>query len=372
MSVDFYKFKITPILEKHGYTLKGLIGAGAYGQCYIVFSKKYNEKFCCKCMRSIEGKEDVTSRQFNAEVTMLSHMSHKNIVKIYDYFTEKDFMFMIIEYCELGSLSRFIEKSRKFVSEYGRSKIDWERIRKIVFDILSALLFCHEGRSVSHHDIKPGNIVIDAFGQAKLCDFGLSHLIEFQKIPKNERDGNGDKESAKKNVSGSLIYMSPQILNCGNIFEGKYNMFAADIWAFGVTVYALCVMKYPFSGRTRKEVFRSQFSSLSKPNGAAESGSNILDAMPSDIPNDLRNIIKACLTIDEQSRASARQLLSMLSVSAPRAPVIRSKTLFQPCTLLQKQNARSKMSLLPTAKQTTGLPHLPRIIRRNTQVKNIC
>ena len=240
------------------------IGHGAQGCCYVVFSEQYKMKFVAKCMQSKEGNEQLVNRQFKREVYSLTHITHPNIVKIYDYFAEGKYIFMIIEYCENGNLMNLVMPhnipSSKHKAQY------YNQIRKYFRDVLSALVYCHNERHISHHDIKPHNIVIDSYNHAKLCDFGLSQKIKEHISNIDDEDVNQESQdmidvyarSEAQNIGGSPFFMSPQILKCYFHPHEHFDMFAADIWAFGVTAYILICFRYPFVGRNKREVYDLQ------------------------------------------------------------------------------------------------------------------
>jgi serine/threonine protein kinase len=87
-----------------------------------------------------------------------------------------------------------------------------------------------------HRDIKPQNVLISAQGQAKLLDFGVSHVLENPK----------DSDSVKA-TEGTFHFMSPE--QCDPDRE-SFGAKAIDVWAVGVTFYCLLFNRTPFSGKT--------------------------------------------------------------------------------------------------------------------------
>ena len=274
-------------------------------------------QFVCKCMRIRENSnEDIVKKQFDREVYSLVHILHKNIVKIYDYFSEKDYLFMFIEYCTRGSLQATI-KQRSMIPRF-QNVYDYTIIRKFMIDILSALCYCHEEQHISHHDIKPQNIVIDVYGNAKLCDFGLSQLIQ-SNLSSTTGDFDDDcNTSHRQNVGGSLYFMSPQLFETTFNPEKHYNMYAADIWAFGITVFTLLSLKFPFTGYSRKDVYDSQVlmyeKSLCFKGGLLEA----FTELPKDVPDDILKVLVRSLEFEEDKRATARELKNILENGAKK------------------------------------------------------
>ena len=321
------------ILNKHGYEVEKDIGHGAQGCCYVVFSEHYKTKFVAKCMQAKEGNEELVNRQFKREVYSLTHITHPNIVKIYDYFTEGKYIFMIIEYCENGNLLSLVSPDKRPFANQRHQYFN--QIRNYFKDVLSALDYCHNDMRISHHDIKPHNIVIDSYNHAKLCDFGLSQKIK--EHISNIDDENVSEESQEmidilarsdaQNIGGSPFFMSPQILKCYFHPHEHFDMFAADIWAFGVTAYILICFRYPFVGRTKREVYDMQKALIDGDfchiNQYYNKEMDIFSHIPKDTPEDLQLLLKRSLVFSEAKRAKAVDLYGLIAAeTATTLPTI--------------------------------------------------
>ena len=108
-------------------------------------------------------------------------------------------------------------------------------VRKYFKDLVSALYYCHEVKSLSHRDIKPENMMLSEKGDLILCDFGVSQFFD-------------SKRAIVKGMMGTMRFMAPECfrqVQCKE-FNGKH----IDIWAAGVTLFLLLTNKYPFSGNT--------------------------------------------------------------------------------------------------------------------------
>ena len=293
---------IKAVLSSKGYKVEKEIGRGGQGICYVVFSEKYGSRFVCKCMKLNKAKLQEESQAYQREIYSLTHLIHPLIVKIYDYFIEQAYLFMIIEWCEHGNLLSIIQERSKI---HKSDNYNFDYIRKIIRDILSALVYCHEVKHISHHDIKPSNILIDSFGRAKLCDFGIAENLD------NEKGQNS--QNLKLSLRGSLFYMSPQMILCSKGKLDNYNMYAADIWAFGVTAYTLLCSHHPFKGYTKEEILNNQRLALDCSEQLRES--YFFSKLPDNTPPDLVKIIEASLVFDENERATACELMGYVDVS---------------------------------------------------------
>ncbi len=95
---------------------------------------------------------------------------HPNIVRLYEVFEDKNYIFLVTELCEGRELFDEIQKRRIF------TELEAAIVTK---QILSAIAYCHEMK-VAHRDLKPENILIDSKqkGAIKVIDFGTSQLFD--------------------------------------------------------------------------------------------------------------------------------------------------------------------------------------------------
>lgn len=100
------------------------------------------------------------------------------------------------------------------------------QIKSIIHQTVLALAYLHK-RAITHRDIKLENILYTSKGEVKLIDFGFSTLM-LQK---------------KKMFCGTPSYMAPEIVR-RTCFKGQ----PVDIWALGITLYALISHSFPFRG----------------------------------------------------------------------------------------------------------------------------
>ena len=136
------------------------------------------------------------------------HLSHPNIIAIYDYFEVDNLAFFILEYCQNGSLHESMSHghlSHELIYDYWRQ-------------ILLGIQYCHQ-KQVVHGDIKPANILIQTNQRIKVADFGLSHF---------SRCGNSSI------LGGSWQYMSPEIIQ-----RRDHDPYKSDVWALGIMFYEM-------------------------------------------------------------------------------------------------------------------------------------
>lgn len=193
------------LLKSRGIELKEPIGKGAQGSIYKIFSEKYKSDFVLKLIKIDQENRDLVF----TEVNTLRHLSHPNIIKLYDFFTDEEFLYVIFEYCPGGNLKTRIDME---------GVLRGNQLRQVCTDLLNALLCCQDAKA-AHRDIKPSNILFDSYDRAKLADFGLSSTSV------------QDDESHP--IVGSIAYMAPELFNG----QKNIDLLKADIWSLGITFF---------------------------------------------------------------------------------------------------------------------------------------
>ncbi|EJD07282.1 kinase-like protein, partial [Fomitiporia mediterranea MF3/22] len=106
-----------------------------------------------------------------------------------------------------------------------------------VAKIAHAIHFLHS-EDIVHSDIKPANILISDTGDPLLCDFGVSRMLTASQSLQFS-------SSSSSEIRGTIAYMSKEILASQDQDAIKYSR-ESDVWAFGMTVYALLTKKQPY------------------------------------------------------------------------------------------------------------------------------
>ena len=160
-------------------------------------------------------------------MNILRKLDHPNIIKVYELFKEKSFLYIVTEVCHGGDLFERIERLNYFKEEDARA---------IVKQLLSALSYCHSNK-IMHRDIKPENVLMESSDlkdlRVKLIDFGTA--IEYTGMPK------------LKEIYGSSYYIAPEVIN------ESYNE-KCDIWSLGVVAFVILSGCAPFNGKDDIEI----------------------------------------------------------------------------------------------------------------------
>jgi eukaryotic-like serine/threonine-protein kinase len=209
------------------YEVRGVLGKGAMGVVYDGFDARLARRVAIKTIQTATLEEATArhySMRFNREVRAVARLNHPNIVQVYDFGTEGDLAYLVMEYIEGRELKDYFSADERF---------DLKSTYQIMTQLLEALDFAHEA-GVIHRDIKPANVMIDSRGVAKLTDFGVARITE------------GESEEAEKTRAGAVIgtpsYMSPEQIQ-GQAIDKR-----TDIFSAGVLLYQLLTGRKPFEG----------------------------------------------------------------------------------------------------------------------------
>ena len=204
------------------YEMKQVIGKGKFGVVNLGIHKKTGQQVAIKIMnkeniKTLEDKELV-----RIEIGILKLCHHPNIVRLLDHLENNDYIFIVMEYIEGGTLRQYFKKRKFNFSERQASNI--------MSQIVSGIKYLHQ-YGIVHRDLKPDNIMItqqNDFGIIKIMDFGLSKIVS----PKEKMvDG-----------YGSLSYVAPEVL-----LRTPYNK-EVDIWSMGVILFYMLSGHLPFRG----------------------------------------------------------------------------------------------------------------------------
>ena len=201
----------------HCYRVLKLIGCGAFGKVALAVHKLANREVAIKRIEKSNLQKDQIERIL-AEVRLMSAIRHRHVIKLLEVFETNKYLFMVLEYAEGGDLLQHINKVKAMTEDEAKPLF-----KQIVYSIAH----CH-CRSVLHRDIKLENILIGENGDAKLCDFGISQLVD-------------DPKQIVYDKSGTPPYMPPESFS-----EQGYSGFMSDIWSLGVLLYTMVCGKMPF------------------------------------------------------------------------------------------------------------------------------
>ncbi|KAF2292255.1 hypothetical protein GH714_018188 [Hevea brasiliensis] len=271
------------------FSMANKIGEGGFGSVY--YAELRNEKAAIKKM------DMQASKEFFAELKVLTHVHHLNLVRLIGYCVEGS-LFLVYEYIENGNLSQHLRGS-------GRDPLPWSARVQIALDSARGLEYIHEHTVpvYIHRDIKSANILIDQNFRGKVADFGLTKLTEV---------GSG---SLPTRLVGTFGYMPPEYAQYGDVSP------KVDVYAFGVVLYELisakdAIVKINGSSTETRGLVALFEDALNEPDPKEELckliDPRLGDNYPADSVRKMAQLAKACTQENPHLRPSMRSIVVAL------------------------------------------------------------
>ncbi|KDE07893.1 STE/STE11/CDC15 protein kinase [Microbotryum lychnidis-dioicae p1A1 Lamole] len=204
----------TQIEPLPNYKLGEKLGQGSFGSVYRALNWHTGETCAVKQI----GLTNIPKAQLPdimSEIDLLKNLHHPNIVQYRGFVKTNDSLYIILEYCENGSLHAVTKKFGRFPESL---------VGLYILQVLHGLMYLHE-QGVIHRDIKGSNILATKEGSIKLADFGVA----------TRAGGPSDSD-----VVGSPYWMAPEVVDQSGATT------ASDVWSLGALVIELVTGKPPY------------------------------------------------------------------------------------------------------------------------------
>ncbi|ELP90884.1 hypothetical protein EIN_359770 [Entamoeba invadens IP1] len=289
-------YKIDEIhTDASNYTPKKIIGKGAYGVVFLASHTQDGVTELVAMKETGESKSDFLLK----EARVMRLCVHPNVVAFHEYISspeklsqacveptdivvresilESHYYYMVMEYCELGNLEKYLEKNG--------GPLSTNEILHFLAEIASGLWYLHFCKHIIHRDLKLENFLLckpegrEKYPRLKIADYGLSRAF-------------GDDSQLMQTNVGTFIYVSPEIKN-HKVYTTK-----SDLYSLGVALYRLATFEYPFSANKATIDYAFQTKQpISFPSYV-------------NVEFHLQDLIKKLITHDEESRLSWREFFA--------------------------------------------------------------
>jgi serine/threonine protein kinase/Tfp pilus assembly protein PilF len=240
------------------------LGKGGMGKIYRAFDRKIDVEVALKLVKSEIAADKKTVERFRNELRLAREIAHRNVCRMYDLNEEKGIYYITMEYVPGEDLKSFIRRA---------APLSTGKAVSIAKQVCAGLAEAHR-LGVVHRDLKPGNIMIDKEGNAKIMDFGIARSLYAKGI------------TGAGMMVGTPEYMSPEQV------EGKDVDERSDIYSLGIILYEMLTGRVPFEGDTPFTVGVKHKSEMPK-------DPRDINAQ---IPEDLARLILRCLEKDRDKR----------------------------------------------------------------------
>jgi serine/threonine-protein kinase len=271
------------------YRLDERIAGGGMGDVWRGTDEVLGRTVAVKILLPALLDEPGFAERFRGEARTMATINHPGVVDVYDYGSDQQLAFLVMEYVEGDALSRTL-------SRVGR--LTPARTMALVAQAADALQAAH-ANGIVHRDVKPGNLLVRPNGTLVLTDFGIARSALVGQL------------TVAGSVLGTASYISPEQAS------GSVATAASDVYALGVVAYQCLSGHRPFDGATPLEIAMKHVRDSPRP-------------LPADIPPPVRAIVDRALAKDPAARwptaaamaTVARQAAASLSttVQQPVAP----------------------------------------------------
>jgi len=251
------------------------IGKGAFGTVLLMEDTVVEERLILKFLNPNVSSDEEMMKRFVHELRYSRKITHKNVIRIYDFLYIQGNYAISMEYFPSHTLGGEIINEKP---------VDLKRAVKFGIDIATGMAVAHQA-GIVHRDLKPANVLIDNDLLLKIVDFGVAAA-----------QSQGDTQLTKTGyVIGSPKYMAPeQIL-------GKKVDERADIYSLGVIMYEMFAGVPPYSRGDHMSVMYQHVQ------GKARQPIEINKALPLE----LNNLVMKCMSLDKAKRAQSMDELRL-------------------------------------------------------------
>lgn len=269
------------------YLARAVVGRGGMSEVRDGWDLKLGRPVAIKLLQPVAGDRPESRLRFQTEARATAALHSQHIVVVHDVGEHDGMPFIVMERLPGMSLADHI----------ARGPLPPAFVHAILDSVLAALTVAHDA-GILHRDVKPGNILFTAAGEAKLADFGIAKTT-------------GAAHTMTGAIVGTMPYLSPDRL------IGKPATPADDLYAVGVVGYEALTGRRPFPQENIAALAHAILHESPPP----------ISALRPDVPPNLANVIQRALTRDAAQRYhQAGAMRAALNDTAPATTPVRPPT----------------------------------------------
>jgi serine/threonine protein kinase len=272
------------------YTLIKTLGRGGMGVVWLARDDELERDVALKFLPDLVIHDRAVLSDLKRETRRSLELTHKNIVRIYDFVHDQTSGCISMEYVDGDTLSNLrADKPRKIFEP--DELTDWTS------QLCDALDYAHNHARIVHRDLKPANLMVNQRGDLKVADFGIARSLS----------DSVSKLTMERGKSGTLVYMSPQQL------DGGHGNHLDDVYSLGASIYELLTSRPPFySGNVDRQIREKIPPSMTQRRKELEIEGNPIDAA-------WEEVVARCLAKNPNRRPqSVAEIAKRLEVPSPK------------------------------------------------------
>jgi serine/threonine protein kinase len=216
------------------YEIVALIRGGAQGRVYRARDQRLKRDVAIKVLEPGGRAFACTRYGLIKEAQALSRLNHPHVPAVYDFVTDEDRDFMVMEFVAGATLQEVLTGGPLPASE----------VVRLGTQLARGLAAAH-GAHIVHCDLKPANLKITSSGMLKILDFGIARRLPAAAL-------RGDPVTTTIfSVAGTVPYMAPEVL------RGEAADERSDIFSAGVVLYEMATACLAFPQRTLPQLIEA-------------------------------------------------------------------------------------------------------------------
>lgn len=218
------------------------IGSGGFSEVYLGLDKSLNIKIAIKKINL--KQKNIVLDKLNIEIEIMKKMKHPNIITFYDVIKTEDYWYIIMEYCNKGTLEDVIKYNKEIKNKKEINAYYYLNQLKNAINYIKDMGYIHR-------DLKPLNILLKTNNINDINDLNYDHteniilkLADFGLAIENDN-------SLMDTICGSPYYMAPELFT-----EKEYDN-KVDLWSFGIIMYQLLFGENPNKASSLEELINN-------------------------------------------------------------------------------------------------------------------
>lgn len=320
------------------YLLEEPGGLGGMATVYRALDLALDREVAIKVLNPDVASKKERSELFLHEARTAATINHYAVVPIYTCGEYEEHPYIVMQYMNGDSLEHKLDKARDYLPI--KDTLKW--IRDIAEGLDNA-----RRHGIIHHDIKPGNIMLDSEGNAKIGDFGIAQAL--------------NDSRTKKIFEITKSWVSPHYVSPEKITGGKED-YRGDIYSLGASFYHIITSTTPFISSDVNDLIRARL--LKMPVAPNE--------RRPEIPEEVSNLIMSMMNIQPENRPSYKDIIKSLNsvlknydklVQASEQTFINSKTITVPkSAIARERSANAPISSMSIAVKKRKIKTLSLIV----------